>query len=84
MGPFVTNYLWSKTAMGTLEWREESDGTFAAETACFSLMVHRTADLRHARFLIMSRREAGPDQLAGSGSRDTIGEAMTAAETAAA
>jgi hypothetical protein len=37
------------------EWREESDGTFIAETARVSLVVCRLADRRHARFLVMAR-----------------------------
>jgi CheY-like chemotaxis protein len=69
--------------MGTPEWREEADGTFAAETGCFSLIVSRTADHRYVRFLIMARRATGADQLAGSGTRETIRDAMISAETVA-
>jgi CheY-like chemotaxis protein len=69
--------------MGTPEWREEADGTFAAETACFSLIVRWTADHRHVRFLVMARRGVGADQLVGSGTMETIRDAMISAESAA-
>jgi CheY-like chemotaxis protein len=69
--------------METPEWREEADGTFVAETTCFSLVVRRTADHNQARFLVLARRATGPDQLAGSGTSDSIGEAMNAAEIVA-
>jgi len=69
--------------MGTPEWREESDGTFTAETMCFSLIVRRTADRQQARFLVKARRAVGADQLIGSGTRKSIGEAMHGAEIVA-
>src|SRR5689334_9018898 len=81
--PFITNHLWSKSAVETPEWREESDSTFAAETMCFSLIVRRTADRQQARFLVMARHAVGADQLIGSGTRKSIGEAMHAAEIVA-
>ncbi len=67
--------------METPEWREESDGTFVAETTRFSLIAHRTADRQHARFLIFARDVARDDELVGSGTRPSISEAMCAAET---
>jgi CheY-like chemotaxis protein len=65
------------------EWREESDGTFIAETARVSLVVCRLADRRHARFLVMARRAAGSDVLVGSGTTESLGQAMQEAEKAA-
>jgi CheY-like chemotaxis protein len=67
----------------TPEWREESDGTFIAETACFSLIVCRLADRRHARFLVMARRATGSDVLVGSGTTESVGQAMARAEKVA-
>ncbi len=69
--------------METPEWREQSDGTFIAETARFSLIVCRLPDRRHARFLVMARQATGPDALAGSGTTEGVAQAMQEAERAA-
>ena len=61
------------------EWREESDGTFIAETARFSLVVCRLADRRHARFLVMARRATSSDVLVKSGRTESVGQAMEGA-----
>ena len=66
--------------METLEWQKEQSGAFIAETDSFKLIVHWIAVPRQARFQVLARLPAGLDALIGSGTTESVGEAMDAAE----
>ena len=67
--------------MTTPMWREELNGTFAADTDDFSMHVRRRANGKQVRFVVFKRCGADLDGLVDSGVRGDIGAAMIAAES---
>jgi CheY-like chemotaxis protein len=61
------------------QWREEAGGAFVAETAEFTMRVHRKADRQYVRYVVLKRTGV----LVGSGTTNDIGTAMNAAENMA-
>ena len=66
--------------MQNLEWQEEVNGTFIAESARHLLMVRRQAKRRFVRFLVRSCNPDGEKAVLGSGTAVDIGHGMSAAE----
>lgn len=62
------------------KWQEGADGRLIAEMTRFRLIVDRATMPRHSHFIVLVRRAGGADMLIGSGTAESVGAAMTAAE----
>jgi hypothetical protein len=65
------------------DWHEEIGGGFAADRGRIGLIVRRSDDHRCVRFLVVHRSSGEGEVLLGSGSRDSLPEAIEAAESMA-
>lgn len=66
--------------MSDIAWREQQGGDFIAEMTGSCLRVSRTPGRHHVRFLIEATDPSGAPMVIGSGTMESIGEAMQAAE----
>ncbi len=61
-------------------WQEGADGRLIAEMTRFRLIVDRATMPRLSHFIVLVRRAGGGNMLIGSGTAESVGAAMTAAE----
>jgi hypothetical protein len=66
--------------MAAVQWQQQANGTFTAESCGFQLRVHDPLDRPFALFVVLMPQRPGVETIVGSGSMIRVDNAMAAAE----